>query len=116
MLNKIATFCAGVLTLCAATMASAEEKETWKGPFGGTFSAGMTIASDYSYRGISQTQRSFAFQPTFLEQAHLERLVVVLRRTGPMAVGALLAQTGGATPAARRALAWLFKFGVVEIG
>ena len=36
--------------------ALAEEKETWKGPFGGTFSAGMTIASDYSYRGISQTQ------------------------------------------------------------
>jgi len=65
MLNRIATFCAGVLALCAATVASAEEKETWKGPFGGTFTAGMTIASDYSYRGISQTQRSFAFQPTF---------------------------------------------------
>lgn len=43
----------------------AQDKETWKGPFGGTFSAGMTIASDYSYRGLSQTQRSFAVQPTF---------------------------------------------------
>lgn len=65
MLDNIATICAGVLAVCAATAASAEEKETWKGPFGGTFMAGMTIASEYSYRGISQTQRSFAFQPTF---------------------------------------------------
>ena len=64
MLNKFATLCVGVLSMCAATVASAEEKETWKGPFGGSFTAGMTIASDYSYRGISQTQRSFAFQPT----------------------------------------------------
>ena len=35
----------------------------WHGPFGGTFSAGGTFATDYSYRGISQTQRQVAFQP-----------------------------------------------------
>ena len=36
----------------------------WHGPFGGTFSAGAAFATDYSYRGISQTQRQVAFQPT----------------------------------------------------
>ena len=55
---------AGLLAMIWSVAASAEEKETWKGPFGGSFTAGMTIASDYSYRGISQTTRSFAFQPT----------------------------------------------------
>ncbi|MCA0247269.1 MAG: hypothetical protein LCH93_11690, partial [Proteobacteria bacterium] len=36
------------------------EKETWKGPFGGTFTAGFAFLNDYSYRGISQTQRQVA--------------------------------------------------------
>ena len=58
----------------------------------------------------------YAFQAPFLQRADLERLIVVLRRTGPVTVGALLAEVGGATPPVRRALAWLFKFGVVEIG
>ncbi len=35
----------------------------WHGPFGGTFSAGAAFVTDYSYRGISQTQRGVAFQP-----------------------------------------------------
>lgn len=46
-----------------ATPAPAE-KETWKGPFGGTFTATFAFATDYSYRGISQTQRQVAFQPS----------------------------------------------------
>ena len=38
------------------------EKETWKAPFGGSFSASIAFATDYSYRGISQTQRQIAVQ------------------------------------------------------
>ena len=44
---------------------AAPEKETWKAPFGGSFSASIAFASDYSYRGISQTQRQVAVQPSF---------------------------------------------------
>ena len=65
IVRKLLAAGAGFLAIAQTAGALAEEKETWKGPFGGTFSAGMTIASDYAYRGISQTQRSFAFQPTF---------------------------------------------------
>jgi uncharacterized protein (TIGR02001 family) len=42
----------------------ATEKETWKGPFGGTFTAGFAILNDYSYRGISQTTNDIAVQPS----------------------------------------------------
>jgi uncharacterized protein (TIGR02001 family) len=45
-----------------STPAAPPEKETWKGPFGGTFTAGFAFATDYSYRGISQTQRQVAVQ------------------------------------------------------
>jgi uncharacterized protein (TIGR02001 family) len=61
---KLAAGCIGAFALCAATTAHADdEKAVWHGPFGGTFSAGATFATDYSYRGISQTQRQVAFQP-----------------------------------------------------
>ncbi|MDP1838811.1 MAG: TorF family putative porin, partial [Reyranella sp.] len=40
----------------------AVEKEAWKAPFGGTFAFGLGFFSDYSYRGISQTQRQVAVQ------------------------------------------------------
>src|SRR5882757_11445082 len=64
MLKKIAATCIGMLTFCAATVAYADdEKPVWHGPFGGTFSASITGATDYSYRGISQTQRQIAVQP-----------------------------------------------------
>jgi uncharacterized protein (TIGR02001 family) len=66
MLNKIAATCIGMLIFCAATAAYAEDEkppEKWGAPFGGTFSIGATFATDYSYRGISQTQRQVAFQP-----------------------------------------------------
>src|SRR4029079_9804190 len=65
MLRKIGATCIGALTLCAVTAANAEdEKPVWHGPFGGTFTAGATFATDYSYRGISQTQRQGAVQAT----------------------------------------------------
>ncbi|MFO1163483.1 MAG: TorF family putative porin [Reyranellaceae bacterium] len=49
----------------SSTTALPTEKETWKGPFGGTFSASFAFATDYSYRGLSQTQRQVAVQPAF---------------------------------------------------
>src|SRR5262245_45640794 len=48
----------------AQAQAAPEEKPVWKAPFGGTFTAGAAFVTDYSYRGISQTQRQVAFQPT----------------------------------------------------
>jgi uncharacterized protein (TIGR02001 family) len=48
-----------------ATAAPPPEKETWKGPFGGGFTASLAFTTDYSYRGISQTQRQVAVQPSF---------------------------------------------------
>jgi len=38
------------------------EPERWAGPFGGYWNAQFTIASDYSYAGISNTQLQPAFQ------------------------------------------------------
>lgn len=38
------------------------DKEVWKAPFGGTWTATFAFATDYSYRGISQTQRQVAGQ------------------------------------------------------
>jgi uncharacterized protein (TIGR02001 family) len=49
----------------AQTTEAPPVKETWKAPFGGTFTATFAAATDYSYRGISQTQRQVAFQPAF---------------------------------------------------
>ena len=49
----------------AQTTEAPPEKETWKAPFGGTFTATFAAATDYSYRGISQTQRQVAVQPSF---------------------------------------------------
>ncbi|MBN9091561.1 MAG: hypothetical protein J0J01_31965, partial [Reyranella sp.] len=48
----------------SADQAQKEDKPVWKAPFGGTFTAGAAFITDYSYRGISQTQRQVAFQPT----------------------------------------------------
>ena len=49
---------------CGSGAVHAEEAEQWKAPFGGSFSAYFTIASDYSFAGISQTKNGFAFQPS----------------------------------------------------
>src|SRR5690349_20205204 len=64
MLRKIAAL-VGLLAFCAGAAHAEEEKPAWKAPFGGTFTAGAAFTTDYSYRGISQTQRQVAFQPTF---------------------------------------------------
>jgi uncharacterized protein (TIGR02001 family) len=48
----------------SGTETSQTEKPVWNAPFGGTFTAGAAFVTDYSYRGISQTQRQVAFQPT----------------------------------------------------
>ena len=62
----------------AAPAPTAPEKETWKAPFGGSFTATIAALNDYSYRGISQTQRQVAVQasavyetPTFSEKVPL---------------------------------------------
>src|SRR6187401_2078947 len=49
----------------AQTTEAPPVKETWKAPFSGTFTATFAAATDYSYRGISQTQRQVAVQPSF---------------------------------------------------
>lgn len=46
-------------------MPTPEEKQTWNAPFGGSWAATFTFITDYSYRGISQTQRQVAFQAAF---------------------------------------------------
>ncbi len=77
VLKKFAVLGAALFTLCATQAAQAQgtpnpqtpeavpEKETWKGPFGGTFTAGFAVLNDYSYRGLSQTQRQVAVQAAF---------------------------------------------------
>ncbi len=84
LLKKFTTIGIGLFTFCAAGTVQAQtppttpppdnktvaapappEKETWKGPFGGSFTATIAFVTDYSYRGISQTQRQVAVQPSF---------------------------------------------------
>ena len=48
-----------------AQTTEAPAKEFWKAPFGGSWTATFAFATDYSYRGISQTQRQIAIQPAF---------------------------------------------------
>ena len=43
---------------------AAAEKKKWEAPFGGFYSASLTVVSDYSFGGISQTNRQPAFQPS----------------------------------------------------
>jgi uncharacterized protein (TIGR02001 family) len=73
LLKKFATIGVALFTICASGLAHAQgtpdpaappppEKETWKAPFGGNFTAGFGFFTDYSYRGISQTQRQIAVQ------------------------------------------------------
>jgi uncharacterized protein (TIGR02001 family) len=42
--------------------ALADEGGRWNAPFGGAFSANFTVASDYSFAGVSQTKLGPAFQ------------------------------------------------------
>lgn len=59
---------------------------------------------------------NYSFDQAFLEQQAIGRLVDILRQIdGAPSVATLLREAGGASPRQRRALAWLFKFGIVEI-
>jgi uncharacterized protein (TIGR02001 family) len=49
-------------TFCGSGGARAGDNERWNAPLGGAFSANVTVTSDYSFAGISQTKRSAAFQ------------------------------------------------------
>jgi uncharacterized protein (TIGR02001 family) len=49
-------------SLSVSAPAQADDGARWNAPFGGAFSANVTVASDYSFAGISQTKRSPAFQ------------------------------------------------------
>ena len=49
-------------SVCGAGPAQAGDDERWTAPFGGAFSVNVTVASDYSFAGISQTKRGPAFQ------------------------------------------------------
>lgn len=60
---------------------------------------------------------SYSFQAVFLDLETVRRLVAHLAaEDAPTTVEALLQVGGGATPPTRRALGWLYKFGIVEIG
>ena len=75
LLKKIAALGLALFMISAADIANAQaptntlpeptSEGTWKGPFGGIFSATFAFATDYSYRGISQTQRQVAAQAAF---------------------------------------------------
>jgi uncharacterized protein (TIGR02001 family) len=75
LLKKTAFFCLALLIVSATGAAQAQpgpntlpeptSEGTWKGPFGGTFATTFAFATDYSYRGISQTQRQVAAQMAF---------------------------------------------------
>ena len=93
LLKIVTTTCIALFTICATGIASAQDKpapqtaqtppaatppadkqppatepppkETWNAPFGGSWTATFAFVTDYSYRGISQTQRQVAVQPSF---------------------------------------------------
>jgi uncharacterized protein (TIGR02001 family) len=56
--------CTALWMACSGGDARAQDSTTrWNGPFGGAFSANFSVVSDYSFAGISQTNRQPAFQP-----------------------------------------------------
>ncbi|MCA0304387.1 MAG: TorF family putative porin [Proteobacteria bacterium] len=58
-----ATLVGASLALCASAAASADLPATgWPAPFGGSFSANFTVATEYTQSGISQTQLTPAVQ------------------------------------------------------
>jgi len=53
---------AALLSTAITGAAAAEPAERWNAPFGGAWSAYFTVASDYSYSGISASERQPVFQ------------------------------------------------------
>lgn len=56
--------CTMLSAACGSGQALADDKK-WQGPFGGFFSASISAVTDYSFAGISQTNRQPAIQPSF---------------------------------------------------
>ena len=56
--------CTMLSAACGNGQALADDKK-WQGPFGGFFSASISAVTDYSFAGISQTNRQPAIQPSF---------------------------------------------------
>jgi uncharacterized protein (TIGR02001 family) len=55
----------GGWVICLAILATCSDlraQESWTAPFGGSWSAKLALLSDYSYHGISQTERGPAVQ------------------------------------------------------
>jgi uncharacterized protein (TIGR02001 family) len=59
---KLAAACAAFGSMAAATPAFAQEEEEAEGPI--TVSGGVTVVSDYRFRGVSLSDKDFAVQPT----------------------------------------------------
>ncbi|MDI1287467.1 MAG: TorF family putative porin [Reyranella sp.] len=64
----VAVSVASLVVMAAGTAHADEEKvpekKKWEAPFGGFYSAALTVVSDYAFGGISQTNRQPAFQPS----------------------------------------------------
>jgi len=62
--QRVSTVCLCLVfwAVCGVDPAQADEGERWHAPFGGAFSANFTVASDYSFAGVSQTKLGPAFQ------------------------------------------------------
>ncbi|CAN1496089.1 Conserved hypothetical protein CHP02001 [Sphingomonadaceae bacterium] len=59
---KLAAACAVMGSLSAAAPAFAQEEEAAEGPISVT--GGVAVVSDYRFRGVSLSDKDFAFQPT----------------------------------------------------
>lgn len=59
---KLAAVSVAMGAFAAATPAFAQEAEEESGPI--TISGGVTVVSDYRFRGVSLSDKDFAFQPT----------------------------------------------------
>jgi len=56
VLQALRAVCTAALFVASSAAAEEKSPDRWPGPFGGRWNAQFTIASDYSYAGISNTQ------------------------------------------------------------
>jgi uncharacterized protein (TIGR02001 family) len=66
MVRTVSSLVAGVALSTTYGSGNALAENRWRGPFGGAFSASISAVTDYSFAGISQTNRQPAIQPSFL--------------------------------------------------
>src|SRR5690349_20619653 len=62
MIRTVLTACVACAVPAVSALAQPDNPDRWPGPFGGRWNAQFTIASDYSYAGISNTQLKPALQ------------------------------------------------------